>query len=110
MGPCSVGPLILRGEKLLAVEIPSGMRAGIARSAAGFFFRAFIFHLRNFSIRDYSKMRNYVTLREVDLWFLSKRKEFDRGESFPIDYELNEIPFGSQSNGKLLSLPYSFRF
>ena len=30
---------------------------------------------------------------------------YDRGESFPFDFEPNEIPFGSKSKGKLSPYP-----
>ena len=35
---------------------------------------------------------------------------YDRGDSFPLDFELNEIPFGSKSKGKLSarSVPIQF--
>ena len=31
---------------------------------------------------------------------------YDRGDSFPFDFEQNEIPFGSRSKGKLSPRSY----
>ena len=36
--------------------------------------------------------------------------EYDRADSFAFDFELNEIPFGSKSKGKLSPQPYPIRF
>ena len=35
---------------------------------------------------------------------------YDRGDSFPFDFEQNGIPFGSKSKGKLSPQPYPIRF
>ena len=35
---------------------------------------------------------------------------YDRGDSFPLDFEPNGIPFGSKSKGKLLPRSYPFDF
>ena len=35
---------------------------------------------------------------------------YDRGDSFPLDFEPNGNPFGSKSKGKLSPQPYPIRF
>ena len=35
---------------------------------------------------------------------------YDRGYSFPFDFEKNGIPFGSKSKGKLSSPSYPIQF
>ena len=35
---------------------------------------------------------------------------YDRGDSFPLDFEPNEIPFVSKSKGKLLPRSYPIQF
>ena len=35
---------------------------------------------------------------------------FDRGHSFPLDFEPNRIPFGSKSKGKLSPRSYPIQF
>ena len=35
---------------------------------------------------------------------------YDRGDSFPFDFEPNGIAFSSKSNGKLSPQPYLIRF
>ena len=35
---------------------------------------------------------------------------YDRGNSFPFDFEPNEIPFGSKSEGKLSPRSYPIQF
>ena len=42
---------------------------------------------------------NY-TLRKLYFHFLSNRMGYDRGDSCPLDFEPNGIPFGSKSKGK----------
>ena len=42
--------------------------------------------------------------------FLSHWMGYDRGDSFPLDFELNGIPFGSKSKGKLSPRPYPIQF
>ena len=37
-----------------------------------------------------------VALRKPYFQFLSNSMGYDRGESFPFDFELNGIPFGSK--------------
>ena len=39
------------------------------------------------------------SLRKLYFHFLSHRMGYDRGDSFPIDFEPNEIQFGSKSKG-----------
>ena len=36
--------------------------------------------------------------------------EYDRGDSFPFDFEPNGIPFGSKSKGKLSRRSYSIQY
>ena len=36
----------------------------------------------------------------LHLYFLSDWMEYDGGDSFPLDFEQNRIPFGSKSTGK----------
>ena len=36
--------------------------------------------------------------------------EYDRGKSFPFDFEPNEIPFGSKLKYKLLRRSYTIQF
>ena len=36
--------------------------------------------------------------------------EYDRGDSFPSDFEQNGIPFGTKSKGKLSPRSYSIQF
>ena len=43
---------------------------------------------------------------EIDYQFLSNLLEYDRGDSFPFNFEPNEIPFGSKSKGKLSPRSY----
>ena len=50
-----------------------------------------------------------ATLRKLDSHFLSNRMGYDRGDSFPFDFESNEIPFGSKSKGKLSPRSYSIQ-
>ena len=40
------------------------------------------------------------TLRKLCFHFLSRWMGYDRGDSFPFDFEPNVIPFGSKSKGK----------
>ena len=35
---------------------------------------------------------------------------YDRGDSLPLDFELNGIPFGSKSKGKLSPRPYPIQY
>ena len=35
---------------------------------------------------------------------------YDRGDSFPFDFEPNRIPFGSNSKGKLSPRSYAIQF
>ena len=46
------------------------------------------------------------TLRKTFFHFLSNRMGYDRGDSFPFDFEPNEILFGSKSKGKLSPRSY----
>ena len=41
------------------------------------------------------------TLRKLDFHFLTNCMGYDRGDSFPSDFEPNGNPFGSKSKGKL---------
>ena len=50
------------------------------------------------------------TLRKLYFQFLSHWMGYDHGESFPFDFELNEIPFGSKSKGKLSPRSYPIQF
>ena len=50
------------------------------------------------------------TLKKLAFHFLSNSMEFDRGDSFPFDFEPNGIPFGSKSKGKLLPRTYPIQF
>ena len=36
--------------------------------------------------------------------------EYDRGDSFPFNFEPNAIPFGSKWKGKMSPRSYSFEF
>ena len=51
-----------------------------------------------------------ITLEKVYLGFLSNWKEYDCGDGFPFEYELNRFPFGSKSKGNSLFPLHSFQF
>ena len=40
-------------------------------------------------------------LKKLHFYFLSHWMGYDPGDNFPFDFELNGIPFGSKSKGKL---------
>ena len=46
------------------------------------------------------------TLRKLYFHFLSHWMGYDRGDSFPFDFQPNGIPFGSKSKGKLSPRSY----
>jgi len=48
-----------------------------------------------------STLTHGSTLRKLYFHFLSHLMGYDRGDSFPFDFEPNEIPFSSKSKGKL---------
>ena len=50
------------------------------------------------------------TLRKLAFHFLSNLMAYDRGGSFPFDFEPNEIPFGSKSKWKLSPRSYPIQF
>ena len=50
------------------------------------------------------------TLRKLYSPFLSNWMGYDRGDSFPFDFEPNGIPFGSKSKGNLLPWSYPVQF
>ena len=45
-------------------------------------------------------------LRKLYFHFISHRMGYGCGDSFPLDFEPNGIPFGSKSKGKLSPQPY----
>ena len=45
--------------------------------------------------------RNLRTLRKLYFHFLSHGKGYDRGDSIPLDFESNGIPFGLKLKGEL---------
>ena len=47
-----------------------------------------------------------TTLRKLYFQFLSHWMVYNRGDSFPFDFERNGIPFGSKSKGKLSPRSY----
>ena len=49
------------------------------------------------------------TLRKLYFSFLSHWMGYDRGDSFSFDFELNGMPLGSKSNGKLSPWSYSIQ-
>ena len=49
------------------------------------------------------------TLRKLVFHFLSHWMGYDRGDSFPIDFEPNGFSFGSESKGKLSPWSYPFQ-
>ena len=46
----------------------------------------------------------------IHFHFISHRMEFDRGDSFPFDFEPNRIPFGSKSKRRLSLRSHSIQF
>ena len=46
--------------------------------------------------KNSSKRRSY-TLRKLSFYFLSNWMGYDRGDSFPFDFQPNGIPFGSEN-------------
>ena len=50
------------------------------------------------------------TLRKLYFYFLSNRMGYGCGDSFPLDFEPNGIPFGLQSKRKLSPQPYPIQF
>ena len=66
--------------------------------SAGFF---------NANSRDNTRQRGFLqTLRKLCFHFLSHWMGYDRGGSFPFDFEPNGFPFGSKSIGKLSPRSY----
>ena len=53
-----------------------------------------------------SRFMRRGTLRKLVFDFLSNLMGYDRGDSFPFDFEPNGIPFGSKLKGKLSSRSY----
>ena len=53
---------------------------------------------------------HYSMLREIDFWFISNWKEYDRSDSFSSDYQPNGFSFGSKSKVKLSPRSYSIQF
>ena len=51
----------------------------------------------------------YITSKETNFWFLSHCMKYDRGDSFPFDYEPNGVPLVSQSKGKLSPRSHSLQ-
>ena len=43
---------------------------------------------------------NHITLRKLDFLFLPNLMGYDRGDSFPIDFEPNGFPLGSKAKSK----------
>ena len=50
------------------------------------------------------------TLRKIYFHFLSHGMGYDRGDSFPFDFEPNGIPFDSKSKGKLSPRSYPIQY
>ena len=68
----------------------------------------------NFSEQS-SKFKMYniyedVTLKKLYFHFLSNWMGYDRGDSFPFDFEPNGILFGSKSKGNLSPGPYPIQY
>ena len=55
-------------------------------------------------------MAHFIALRKLCFHFLSQWIGYDRGDSFPFDFEPNGNPFGSKSNGKLSSRSNTIQF
>ena len=55
-------------------------------------------------------MRDFA-LRKLCFHFLSHSMGYDRGDSFPFDFEPNRIPFGSKSkeNGPRDHIPFNMK-
>ena len=53
----------------------------------------FNIHISRYSTEN--RVTWIVARREIDFWFLSNYKEYDRTYSFIFEYEPNAIPFGS---------------
>jgi len=51
-----------------------------------------------------------ITLRKLVFLFLSNWMGYDRGDSFPLDFEPNRNPFGSKLKGKLSLWSYPIQF
>ena len=51
-----------------------------------------------------------ATLRKLCFHLLSQWKGYDRGDSFPFNFEPNGIPFGSESKGKLSPRSYPIQY
>ena len=51
----------------------------------------------------------FINTRKIYFHFLWNWMEYDRGDSFPFNFEFNKIPFGSKSNGKLSPWSYSIQ-
>ena len=51
-----------------------------------------------------------LTLRKLVFYFLSYWMGYDRGDSFPFDFEPNRIPFGSKSKRKLSPRSYPIQY
>ena len=52
----------------------------------------------------------FPAFKKIDLNFLSNLMEHDRDDSFPYDFEPNEIQFGSKSKEKQSLRSYPIRF
>ena len=50
---------------------------------------------------DAASLSDTLSLRKLDFHFLSNWMGYDRGDSFPFDFEPNEIQFGLKLKGKL---------
>ena len=55
-------------------------------------------------------VRLIAALRKLVFHFLSNRMEYDRGDSFPLDFEPNEILFGLKLKRKLSLRSYLIQF
>ena len=60
--------------------------------------------------RGILKLVSHDTLRKLYFHFLSDLMGYDRGVSFPIDFEPNGFPFGSKSKGKLSPRSYPIQY
>ena len=50
--------------------------------------------------------RNFLSAQKIRFCFLSNWMEYGPGDSFPLDFEPNGIPFGSKFKGKLSPRSY----
>ena len=72
-----------------------------------FWIKLFVLLIRKYSPVDQcSGQCSRAALRKLIFYFFSNWMRYDRGDSFPFDFEPNGNPFGSKTKGKLSPRSY----